>query len=51
MVWGYALGWFLLTDPIKLLAYHILDPAKSAKPIATASPAPGTEAAPLPAGE
>ncbi|MFM2486450.1 plasma-membrane proton-efflux P-type ATPase [Celerinatantimonas yamalensis] len=28
-VWGYALLWFLLTDPVKLLAYHILDPVKA----------------------
>ncbi len=26
LVWGYALIWALLTDPIKLLAYHIIDP-------------------------
>ena len=25
MVWGYALAWFLLTDPVKLLAYRVLD--------------------------
>ena len=24
MVWGYALAWFLVTDPIKLLAYRVL---------------------------
>ena len=24
-VWGYALAWFLVTDPVKLLAYRILD--------------------------
>ncbi len=28
-VWGYAIAWFLLTDPIKLLAYRILDPVKT----------------------
>jgi H+-transporting ATPase len=27
LVWGYALAWFLVTDPVKLLAYRILDPA------------------------
>ncbi len=27
-VWGYAVAWFLVTDPIKLLAYRILDPVK-----------------------
>ena len=30
-VWGYALLWFLVSDRIKLLAYRILDPAKTAK--------------------
>ena len=25
-VWGYALAWFLVTDPVKLLAYHVFDP-------------------------
>ncbi|MGA8124666.1 MAG: plasma-membrane proton-efflux P-type ATPase [Mycobacterium sp.] len=30
-VWGYALTWFLISDRIKLLAYRILDPAKTAK--------------------
>ena len=29
LVWGYALAWFLITDPIKLLAYRIFDPAKA----------------------
>ena len=28
-VWGYALAWFLVTDPVKLLAYRILDPVKA----------------------
>ena len=28
-VWGYALAWFLATDPVKLLAYRIFDPAKA----------------------
>jgi H+-transporting ATPase len=27
-VWGYALAWFFLTDPVKLLAYRILDPPR-----------------------
>jgi H+-transporting ATPase len=34
-VWGYALVCALLTDPVKLLAYHLLDP----KPRAATSPA------------
>jgi H+-transporting ATPase len=29
MVWGYALVWFLVTDPIKLLAYRVLDATKA----------------------
>ena len=28
LVWGYAVAWFLLTDPVKLLAYRIIDPVK-----------------------
>ena len=28
-VWGYALLWFLVTDPIKLLAYRALDATKA----------------------
>ena len=28
-VWGYALAWFLVTDPVKLLAYRVLDRVKS----------------------
>jgi H+-transporting ATPase len=30
LVWGYALCWFLVTDPIKLLAYRYLDATKKA---------------------
>ena len=53
MVWGYALAWFLVTDPVKLLAYRILDPAKAgpkreAKAEAKAEPAPKPEATPEP---
>ena len=29
IVWGYALAWFLVTDPIKLLAYRVLDHFKA----------------------
>jgi H+-transporting ATPase len=32
LVWGYALAWFLITDPIKLLAYRYLDATKAAAP-------------------
>src|SRR5271168_5373558 len=28
-VWAYALAWFLVNDRVKLLAYRLLDPAKS----------------------
>jgi len=28
-VWAYAIVWFLLTDPVKLLAYRIFDPVKA----------------------
>ena len=38
-VWGYALLWFLVTDPVKLLAYRIFDPVKAvAKPEAKEGP-------------
>jgi H+-transporting ATPase len=37
-VWAYALVWFLVTDPVKLLAYRVLDPA-NAKAKANARPA------------
>jgi H+-transporting ATPase len=29
IVWAYALGWFLLTDPVKLLACKVLDTASA----------------------
>jgi H+-transporting ATPase len=29
IVWAYAFGWFLLTDPVKLLAYKVLDTVKA----------------------
>jgi H+-transporting ATPase len=32
MVWGYALVWFLLTDPLKLLAYRVLDASEALSP-------------------
>src|SRR5271155_1829843 len=32
LVWGYALSWFLVTDPLKLLAYRYLDTTKKAAP-------------------
>ena len=36
-VWGYALVWFLLSDRIKLLAYSILDPTKTAVALTVAA--------------
>ncbi len=38
LVWGYAIAWFLVTDPVKLLAYRLLDPVTSARPLKTAKP-------------
>jgi H+-transporting ATPase len=39
MVWGYALAWFLATDPVKLLAYKVLDKLKvKAKPEGKTTP-------------
>jgi H+-transporting ATPase len=32
LVWGYALAWFLVTDPLKLLAYRYLDATKKDAP-------------------
>jgi H+-transporting ATPase len=32
MVWAYALSWFLLTDPLKLLAYRVLASTAKAAP-------------------
>jgi H+-transporting ATPase len=42
-VWGYAFAWFLVTDPVKLLAYKVLDGAK-ADP--ASKPEPKTEVKP-----
>ncbi|MGZ0655270.1 plasma-membrane proton-efflux P-type ATPase [Coraliomargarita sp. W4R72] len=36
-VWVYCLLWFLLNDRIKLLAYRLLDPIKTAKSTGTSS--------------
>ena len=47
LVWGYALVSFLLTDPIKLLAYKVID-AIQARPAAAVPPSRrATVAAPL----
>jgi H+-transporting ATPase len=51
MVWAYAFAWFLATDPVKLLAYKILDETKpDIAPAAQLAPASAEAAAPaLPA--
>jgi H+-transporting ATPase len=46
-VWGYALVWALLTDPVKLLAYRIIDPPRT--PVAPKKPLDARpRAAPVP---
>jgi H+-transporting ATPase len=37
-VWGYALTCALLTDPVKLLAYRILDPTATKDPSSARKP-------------
>jgi H+-transporting ATPase len=41
IVWAYAFAWFLVTDPVKLLAYKMLDAteADTTKPVKAATPA------------
>jgi H+-transporting ATPase len=47
IVWAYAFAWFLITDPLKLLAYKVLDIIKSdIKPSATAAAAAAAEPKP-----
>ena len=49
IVWGYAFAWFLVTDPVKLLAYRILDPVKAGPTLAAEAKAkPETKAVPKP---
>ena len=50
MVWGYALVWFLATDPVKLLAYRLLDPGAGGKSTSVSHQAPGfnPQARPVP---
>jgi H+-transporting ATPase len=51
-VWGYALIWFFVTDPVKLLAYRILDPAKaSGRPASGVKPLAIGKAQAAPAGQ
>jgi H+-transporting ATPase len=42
LVWGYALAWFLVTDPIKLLAYRVLEATKKAAPMQQGEATPKT---------
>ena len=43
-VWAYAFVWFLVSDPLKLLAYRIIDPQKTeAQREAKAEPKPETK--------
>ena len=56
IVWGYAFAWFLVTDPVKLLAYKVLDTVKAdsaRKPEAKteAKPDAKAEANPVAKGE
>jgi H+-transporting ATPase len=48
-VWGYAVVWFLVTDPVKLLAYRIFNPVKAAPHREViAEPKPDAKAVPKP---
>ncbi|MGA8400293.1 MAG: HAD-IC family P-type ATPase, partial [Stellaceae bacterium] len=52
MVWAYAFAWFLVTDPVKLIAYRIFDPVKAgAKPEADPARKPDADGAPHPEAE
>jgi H+-transporting ATPase len=46
LVWGYALVWFLLTDPIKLLAYKVLGTLRAGPAAAAKTPRQAPVAAP-----
>ena len=51
LVWGYALSWFLITDPLKLLAYRYLDATKKAAPKRQDEPTTGAAKDATKAGE
>jgi H+-transporting ATPase len=52
IVWAYACGWFLITDPVKLLTYKVLDTIDARTPApAKALPAPAPISPPALAGE
>jgi H+-transporting ATPase len=44
LVWGYALACFLVTDRVKLLAYRLLDPAKTTPTVTRPRAPDGTTA-------
>ena len=47
IVWAYALAWFLITDPVKLVAYKVLDEVKAdTGPSVKAEPTPDIKAQP-----
>ena len=47
IVWAYAFACFLITDPVKLLAYKVLDTVKAdTRPSAEAEPKPDANAQP-----
>ena len=49
IVWSYAFAWFLVTDPMKLLAYQVLDAVKAeAEPQAKATVADTVDTAKAP---
>jgi H+-transporting ATPase len=49
MVWAYALAWFLVTDPVKLLAYRVLEATKAAPAVQSKiQPRSDAKAAPPP---
>ena len=52
IVWGYAFAWFLVTDPLKLLTYKVLDTVKAdEQKSAKAAPTPASVAPPAPADD
>ena len=49
MVWAYALAWFLVTDPVKLLAYRVLEATEAAPAVQSKiQPRSDAKAAPPP---
>ena len=45
LVWTYAIGWFLLTDPVKLLAYRLLDRFGTSETVPSGAVTPTRKAA------